>query len=311
MSDASPHSPIVLFTYNRPGHTGRMLETLRQNHLVSESELFVFQDGPREPDNEELLKNMQEVADLIESISWCKRVHFKRREKNLGVDESIMQGVSEVIAERGTVISLEDDLELSPGFLQFMNDALRIYEKDVLVKQVAGYVFPVKKSLPASFLIKGYAESLGWGTWERAWSEFNRDEISLIRDVSKQRNGIKRFNFNNNFDFFGILKTCLNKRDKPWDIRFFASIFLAEGLVLLPGRSLVQNCGLDGTGFHGAVDSRYQHDALADGVHVEPLPIEENAGARTAYEGFLKSLKPSFASRVKGRLLRQLKPHAK
>ena len=40
-------APIALFVYNRPEHTLKTLEALAQNDLASQSELFVFCDGPK------------------------------------------------------------------------------------------------------------------------------------------------------------------------------------------------------------------------------------------------------------------------
>jgi len=40
--------PIILFTYNRPWHTERVLEALKENELADQSELIVFVDGPKE-----------------------------------------------------------------------------------------------------------------------------------------------------------------------------------------------------------------------------------------------------------------------
>ena len=38
-------APILLFVYNRPTHTLKTLNALRQNKLSDQSELFIFSDG--------------------------------------------------------------------------------------------------------------------------------------------------------------------------------------------------------------------------------------------------------------------------
>ncbi len=40
-------SPIVLFVYNRPWHTGQTIEALQKNELAKESELFIYCDNER------------------------------------------------------------------------------------------------------------------------------------------------------------------------------------------------------------------------------------------------------------------------
>jgi hypothetical protein len=308
MSDASPYAPIVLFTYNRPEHTRRTLESLHKNDLAASSDLIVYQDGPKDPGDADLKKKIEEVELIVQGTKWCKTLDFRKRDKNLGVDASILQGVSAIVSERKKVIVLEDDLELSPGFLRFMNDALTLYEEEKMVKQVGGYSFPVKTSLPDTFLLKGYAESWGWGTWQRAWDELNEDAHQLFAEVTRSPEQIRRFNFDHGYDFLGMLRRCAETDDHPWDIRFFATIFLNQGFVLLPGESLVQNIGLDGSGVHCGDDPYYVHDTLADMVKVERLPMREDVFARPAYENFFKSLKPDFVDRVKDKLLSYVAP---
>lgn len=43
-----PLAPIALFVYNRPTHTRRAVESLKVNHLASQSDLVVFSDGPKD-----------------------------------------------------------------------------------------------------------------------------------------------------------------------------------------------------------------------------------------------------------------------
>lgn len=47
-----PLAPVLLIAYNRPDHTRKTLEALRQNALASESNLFVYVDGPKEDASE-------------------------------------------------------------------------------------------------------------------------------------------------------------------------------------------------------------------------------------------------------------------
>jgi len=46
------------------------------------------------------------------------------RQHNLGLAASMRAGVTALCDEHGRAIILEDDLEVSPSFLRFMNDSL-------------------------------------------------------------------------------------------------------------------------------------------------------------------------------------------
>ena len=42
------YAPVLLFVYNRPVHTRRLVESLLQNPESAESRLFIYSDAPRD-----------------------------------------------------------------------------------------------------------------------------------------------------------------------------------------------------------------------------------------------------------------------
>ena len=50
-------APIILFVYNRPWHTQQTVEALQKNELATESDLFIFADGPKTDATEETKNN--------------------------------------------------------------------------------------------------------------------------------------------------------------------------------------------------------------------------------------------------------------
>ena len=92
----SQHAPVVLFVYNRPKHTERTLETLRLCRMASESELYVFADGPKhDADSDDMLK-IKRTRELVQGATGFANVHMVTREKNLGLYQSVVRGVGEV-----------------------------------------------------------------------------------------------------------------------------------------------------------------------------------------------------------------------
>ena len=118
-------SPIVLFVYNRLWHTRQTIEALQKNELASQSELFIYADGAR---NENEIDQVFEVRCYIEEVEGFKKVTITERDKNWGLANSIINGVTQIVNKYGRVIVLEDDLVTSPFFLRYMNDALDIYK---------------------------------------------------------------------------------------------------------------------------------------------------------------------------------------
>src|ERR1035437_2760809 len=104
-------APIALFVYNRPEHTRRTISYLQKNLLADESRLFIFSDAAKTGEDK---AKVEEVRQLIKEISGFKSVKVIARTENLGLANSIISGVSQLVNEYGKVIVFEDDLLSSP-----------------------------------------------------------------------------------------------------------------------------------------------------------------------------------------------------
>ena len=115
-----------------------------KNTLAKESEFYIFSDAAK---TENGVEKVNEVRKFIQDNSWhtgFKKVSIVEAEKNKGLAKSIIGGVSDIIQKYGKVIVLEDDLKLSPYFLEYMNDALEYYREDEKIWSISGYSFPMK-----------------------------------------------------------------------------------------------------------------------------------------------------------------------
>ena len=122
------YAPIILFVYNRPEHTKKTVETLKQNEHARESELFVFADGPKEETIEEQLSKIHQVREYISTIDGFRNVHIETSNHNRGLANSVIYGVTKIVNQYGRVIVLEDDIVTSTQFLKYMNQSLDTYE---------------------------------------------------------------------------------------------------------------------------------------------------------------------------------------
>jgi hypothetical protein len=251
-------APIVIFAYNRPIHIQKTLNALAANPLASESELIIFSDAPK---NQETVEGVQAVRSLIKNIQGFKSVKIIERDKNFGLANSIIDGVTSIVDQYGKLIVLEDDLVTSPFFLTYMNDGLKLYENDDRVASIHSYIYPVKKELPDYFFLRG-ADCLGWATWKRAWDIFNPDAQFLLNEI-KKRNLDKLFNFNNSYDYTGMLRAQLEGKVSSWAVRWYASAFLADKYTLYPGTSFVNHIGFDGSGTNCGDSGNYDMKFLA------------------------------------------------
>lgn len=279
-SAAVSEAPIALFTYNRPAHTRRTLETLAANPQAARSTLVAFSDGARPGDE----AKVAEVRAILRERPWCGEVRVVESPENRGLAASIVSGVTALLGEHERVIVLEDDLALSPGFLAYMNEALELYAAEPRVMSISGWLPEMKGAFPETFFLRT-TTSWGWATWRRAWAQFQPDALALAREVEPR---MREFNVEGGYDYFRQLRLNADGRLKTWAVLWYASIFLAGGLTLHPHRSLVRNIGHDHSGTHSEPDERFLHASLAQTVRVERVEIEPHAAARTAFRNQLR-----------------------
>lgn len=246
-------APVVVFAYNRPGHLRETLSALSRASLADRSEVWVFSDGPKSAAATSAVAAVRaELADAARRCSFAA-LHVVESEGNLGLARSIISGVGRVLARAGRVIVLEDDLIVSPDFLQFMNDCLDHYRDDPAVGSVTGFC-PIEK-MPAGFqgdvFMVNRNSSQGWGTWSDRWQDVDWTAGGAAV-LAADRRLRRRFNSAGS-DRYARLLRQLDGRIDSWSIRFGLWQFLAGRGTIYPTVNRVGNIGYDGTGVHSGV----------------------------------------------------------
>ncbi len=287
-------APIAVFAYNRAEHLQHTIRSLLRNRLARDSDLYLFSDAPKSNADAPAVAR---VRDYVRTIEGFRSVSIIEQTSNLGLAGSIISGVTDLTARFGKVIVVEDDLVVSPFFLDFMNDALSRYADVDSVGAISGYMFGVSANLPETFFLRS-TSSWGWATWHRAWKCFDPNGIRL-RDQLTAQDLVRHFNYDGQYDFFGMLKNQIAGRNNSWAVRWYASIYLNKLLVLYPGRSLVQNIGHDGSGTHCGPSDAYDVGIATEPVRVTEIALCESVAARTALVDFFQARKPSRAYLVR------------
>lgn len=268
-------SPIIVFAYNRPDHLKRTLDALAKNELAKESTLYIYCDGPKSDASAEQLAQIQKVREVSQSARGYKEVHVQCSEKNKGLANSIIGGVSEIVEQYGRVIVLEDDLLTSPYFLTYMNRALELYADEDRVMHVSAYMWPHRGSLPDTFFCD-IPNSWGWATWSRAWKYFRNDSDFLYHMFEHRWEEFNKLGG----DFLQKqLVDNYNGRISTWYIKWYSMILLRNGLTLYPGTSLIGHIGMDGSGTNCSSSSSFNETHLAQELKMEKLSLEINKRA--------------------------------
>lgn len=283
-------SPMIcVFAHKRPAHLEKTLDALECNLQASKLPLTIYIDAAKDSLDKVAVANVLEVARKPRCF---KRIEIVKRDVNLGLYKSITQGVSEALKTNESVIVLEDDIKTSPFFLKYMLDALDIYRDNKDVASIHGYTPPIASAMPETFFLRG-ADCWGWATWRDRWERFRHDAIAMADEI-RQRGLVGEFNLNENYDYLAMLEARGAGLNNSWAICWHASCFLENRLTLYPGKSLVRNIGLDGSGEHCSPSKVMDSEASLKPVRVEKIPVEVNLAVYSNYCNHFSNTKQKF-----------------
>lgn len=288
------YAPIILFCYCRPTHLKKVFDTLKTNKEALDSDLIIYSDGPKGNSD---IEGVIAVRKYISTIQGFKSIKIIESKINKGLANSIIDGVTDVLKQYDRVIVLEDDIEVSSRFLEFMNKSLKIYEHEEKVMHINGWVPSNIKDNTSPFFTH-IMECWGWATWRRSWNHFNKNCDALLTSFSKKDKF--KFNINNSYDNFIVILQNKSGEKNTWAIFWYASIFLKRCLCLSPNMSLTNNIGTDGTGDNfNFITSKYQTSINQHPIKHFPTKIIDSQKMLNKYVSFYNSHKISFLSRLK------------
>jgi len=241
---------LLLFVYNRPGHTVRTVSALADNKGASSTRLIIFSDGPR---GDWDVGQVQAVRKVCQNVQGFKAVEVVERGKNLGLATSIRRGVSEALREVEAVGVVEDDLVTSPFFLNYLFGALTVYQDDARLMSVSAYVPPrLMMPRPRSFSQDVWLGlrnlSFGWGVWKDRWD-------SVQWDLAEEEGFMDRPDLQEGFAAGGrdlpvMMTRQLCHQTDSWAIHFSYAHYRQQKFSLLPADTYVKPIGYDGSGVH-------------------------------------------------------------
>lgn len=278
----------LLFTYNRPYHTGKVLEGLKKNEILP-SKLIIFQDGMNESTD---ISDWKKVGQIIQEIEWCNtEVHITHINK--GLAESIISGVTYALEKYDAVIVLEDDCVPHRKFMPYMISCLNKYENAKQVYSVGGCSWPVtlqKGENDAYFC--GRISSLGWGTWKDRWIQYERD-YTMLKRIMDNKQAKERLEIWGN-DLEKQLFGNITGQNDSWAVFWALKVIEKGGYCLSPYESLITNIGFDGTGRHSGTKEMEIEYRAANNMndYVLPETIQFSEECKKKYRELLSVTPP-------------------
>ena len=282
------NSPIVIFTYNRLDHLDTLINSLEQNELFKKSKILVFSDGPRKEID---IEKIEKIRIYLKKKLISNNSEIVERPNNFGLSKNVITGINQTFDDYDQAIILEDDLEVSPFFLNYMNDALNLYASSEDVASISGYMYPINsKSFSNDYFFLKLVESWGWGTWKRAWNNFETDSVKLKNEID-ERKLVDEFNFSSGISYYKMLNDNINGANDSWAIRWYASTFLKNMNTLFPSKSFVKNIGIDNSGENCNYTTVYDSH-----INLEYKPLKKIHSMELAADMFLVK---SFFQKIK------------
>lgn len=235
------YAPLALFVYNRFDFLEQIFLSLQNDPISENTILYIFSDGPKnELDYEKIIA----VRKIINREFNFLKVEIFERDTNWGLAKSIENGVTEILERHDRIIVLEDDILPKPGFLEYMNAGLELYEFDEQVMHISAFIYPISLNSGMQTVFYNVNSCWGWGTWNRAWSLRDTSISSINAKLIKNKHySFRDFNKGQYYAFSKQLKENTSGRKNMWAIKWHSSIYLKGGLCLHPSHSLVTNLG--------------------------------------------------------------------
>lgn len=250
-------SPILFLIFNRPDTTQKVFNTIRQ---VKPAFLYVAADGPR---NQKEQEDCCKTREIIKQIDWPCKLKTLFRENNLGCKDSIIGAIDWFFLNVEEGIIIEDDCLPNITFFDFCETLLENHRNDENILHIGGNNFQFGKSrTQSSYYFSYIAHIWGWATWRRAWIKFNETQLRL----SVSKNIKKEFNIKNNEHLDYLITAYNNTKETSWGYTWMLTVWLFNGLAIIPNKNLVTNIGFGENSTH----TNNSNDILAN-IPSEPI----------------------------------------
>ena len=253
------YAPIILPTLCRYDHFVRCVESLRRNKWAKYTEVFIGLDYPAKQGHWDGYEKIK--AYLMGEFSEFKRFRVYYREKNVGATKNTILLRDACAREYDRYIYLEDDLEVSPNFLQYMDTVLQKYKADPDVVYVLGYSYPLPWVVEHGCTVVKQnfnCSAWGYGTWiaKDNWLKQYLKHNGLAKDFSSAYRTNK---FDQMIDYAvkDYVTICANGwcgkngyLNRTTDVSRRISLPVKGKYAIMPIRSKVRNHGYDGSGIN-------------------------------------------------------------
>jgi hypothetical protein len=238
-------TPIAFFIFNRPDLTAKVFEAIAQ---ARPEKLLIIADGPRSAEEAEKCRKTRQV---VEKIDWDCEVLTNFSDTNLGCKQRVASGIHWVFSQVEMAMLLEDDCLPVPSFFPFCQTMLQRYRDDERIMHIGGCNFlPDRIKIEDSYFFSRYIFPWGWGTWKRAWENYDEDmkswpefkKAKMLQSIFENPDEHQFWEQRFDLAFKGEIDT--------WDFQWFYNCWSQGGLAISPSVNMVSNLGFQPDATH-------------------------------------------------------------
>lgn len=237
---------VLLIIFTRTETLRRTFGAIRQ---ARPSHLFIYQDGPRNAEDEAKLQAARKiVAD--EEIDWVCDVRRNYQAENSGAWASNYRAQRWAFSLHDKCIVLEDDSTPAVSFIRFSTELLNRYADDERITMIAGFNHEEQTDAPYDYLFTTVFPIWGWATWRRVVDQWD-DNYSIL-DEDFDRHQLEAY-INHREGWKEMMKKMKKHKQSGqpiYETLFWSTCILNSGLTIIPTRNLVQNTAVSEESAH-------------------------------------------------------------
>ncbi len=208
--------------------------------------IYVVIDAPRSSEDRSKISEVRKILDE----SGLNVKDILTFSSNQGTN-SVALGIDWILQEFESVIVIEEDILVSPQFIEFAEIMLNKYSSDNRIGSITAMnLVPVEQltSPNATYRFSCYFYAWGWATWKNRWGEMiplESWDIDALPMPITARNPLARERWK-----MGLREVHSGRAPGLWDYRWIYTYWMKGWLTIVPNVNLALNIGFDTQATH-------------------------------------------------------------
>lgn len=249
------YAPIIVFAYNRAVHLEKTIKSLEAAQGAEKTDLYIWCDGSKSDADVAKVNDVRKYVYFYKTVSRFHVVNIHENSMNIGLADSIIEGVSTILENYDRVIVIEDDMIVSKDFIEYMNGALDFYQGNEEIFSVGGWApdLTVLKDYDKDVFFSKRFECWGWAIWKERWSTIIWNYERYLKAGKSEKKALSVAGR----DIVRMLNSYLKREIDSWAICVACHLIWIDKYTVVPSRSKIRNIGLDGSGTNCNVKMTY------------------------------------------------------